>query len=430
MTNVQGTEQQRALVANPTWARPILDSINWNFSTPFSVGRSGLRLFDCRKYHWYPGTFIPEIPHTLIEVLSQPGARVYDPFAGIGTTIFQTLLLGRTPCATELNSVSVRLIRRLWILLNPSLTLPSFQEISQTIISGYDKQYNYRSLIDPTKVLIDKLEPWFATNTCNQIMYLQRLSTTHSDQAVQNIVGLALSAILKSVSAQDRGWGCIADNMLPKPEQRDKERNAIERIVRHIQVMLSDITSTRLLLTPVMRTMLNEISSDEIVSQCDIRKGIPFRDESIDLIVTSPPYPAMTDYSTSQRLSYYLYGKDPGDHTYIEIGARRKRFSDKSLDQYIHEMREVAGALACKVKQEGYICFVMPDFNDETESNVRRKSAVQRCLAELHEHGGFVLEKELQRILPRRRRQHNQSWATLEREVILIYRKVECSTSI
>jgi len=63
----------------------------------------------------------------------------------------------------------------------------------------------------------------------------------------------------------------------------------------------------------------------------DIRNNDEIEEESIDLIVTSPPYPNMTDYVTSQRLSYYYLNLELKEDLNSEIGARIKRFKKMLL---------------------------------------------------------------------------------------------------
>lgn len=90
-----------ALVTDLRTARSVLRNVNWNFyeKTAFSPGE--MHPFKIRAHHWCPATFVPEIPFTLIEVLTIPNAVVFDPFGGIGTTYFQTLLLNRKPLSTD-----------------------------------------------------------------------------------------------------------------------------------------------------------------------------------------------------------------------------------------------------------------------------------------------------------------------------------------
>src|SRR5260370_31206984 len=122
----------------------LLASVNCSFSTPFSVGRSGsgLGLFDARKHDWYPATFIPEIPFTLIEVLSSPGDLVYDPFAGIGTTLYQALALGRRPIAADVCAIAVEAMRSFWTLFGAA-DLTGYSQRLGRLQADYDARRDY-----------------------------------------------------------------------------------------------------------------------------------------------------------------------------------------------------------------------------------------------------------------------------------------------
>lgn len=401
----------------------ILANINWNFSTPFSVGRSGLQFFDCRKYHWYPATFIPEIPYTLIEVLTSPGAVVYDPFAGIGTTLFQALLLGRCPIGSEICTVSVYLMKSFWTLLDPRTNLVQVVSDLRDIETSYDADIDYCRRLTRSEVLVDRLRPWFNPEPFNQLMYLR----THEDKlrssAAKAAMRIALSATLKAVCAQDEGWGCIADNVLPKPPQLRKPRHALERFRRNINLLLRDIGLMQARLPELAKDFQRAHCVDDQIKRFDVRDGEFPENESVDLVVTSPPYPNMTDYSTSQRLSYYLLGKDPGQDLPEELGARRRRFTPGAIENYRTGMRRALEVICRKLKPGGYICLVMPKFNADNHNNTVRKQVVQECLGFLYTNG-CTLEQELSRILPKRRRHHNQKWISLEKESIHVFRKL------
>jgi DNA modification methylase len=404
-------------------ARPILDSINWNFSTPFSVGRSGMSLFDCRKHHWYPATFIPEIPYTLIEVLSKPGDIVYDPFSGIGTTVFQALLLGRRPYATELGRVSVDFMFSLWELFVPGTDVVSILKDFDKIRNDYKPNQDYAKLLKNTHVKVELLRPWFAKKTFNQLMYLTLSEMKRRRPSTKAAMRIALSATFKAVCSQDRGWGCIADNVLPKPEQVKKERNALEQFGRKLAILVKDIAEVREALPHTTKKFLSSTTAESRIIKADARQSTNIPDASVDLIVTSPPYPNMTDYALSQRLSYYWLGGDPATDLPYEIGARRKRKLLTAIRNYRDEMEQVLKVLSMKLKTGGYACLVLPGFEGDKQNNTERKQAIQECLAFLPS-SGLVLEQELHRILPTLRRHHNQKWTTLEREIIYIYRKI------
>src|SRR5262247_1507587 len=43
----------------------------------------------------YRACFKPQLPRFFIEAFTQPGACIYDPFAGRGTSLIEAVLLGR-----------------------------------------------------------------------------------------------------------------------------------------------------------------------------------------------------------------------------------------------------------------------------------------------------------------------------------------------
>lgn len=221
-------------------ARAILKNINWNFHKKSSVSAYEVHPFKCSTHHWCPATFVPEIPFTLIEVLTLPNAVVYDPFAGIGTTYFQALLLNRRPIATEICRVYVDFMRSLFILFDPKINLDVVMKKIESILAGFNSHVDYSSKVDQ-QVLIDKLGPWYSPNTLNQLSFLIYEQTKSNDEATKAAMRISISAILKSASSQDRGWGCIADNVLPKQEQiRDKD--VLTLFSRHLRRLVNDIS--------------------------------------------------------------------------------------------------------------------------------------------------------------------------------------------
>lgn len=86
-----------------------LQSINWNFGNRKIVDKETAFPFNNRKYHTYPATYIPEIPFTLIEILSKRGDIVLDPFGGIGTTLVQALIQERVPVSIDNNLIASKI---------------------------------------------------------------------------------------------------------------------------------------------------------------------------------------------------------------------------------------------------------------------------------------------------------------------------------
>jgi DNA modification methylase len=106
----------------------ITDSL-WNFRRRDSSGS---------HLAWYWGNFIPQIPRQLILRYTKKGDWVLDPFAGSGTTIIESLRLGRKCLGVELNEDTVRKARGMignaregteWYLISGDSTSMDFKKL-------------------------------------------------------------------------------------------------------------------------------------------------------------------------------------------------------------------------------------------------------------------------------------------------------------
>ena len=402
----------------------LLSHIDWSFDTPLYSRARNSFLFDCRKHHWYPATFVPEIPYSLIEVLSKPGQVVYDPFGGIGTTVLQALVLGRKPYAIERCRVAVEYVWSIWNLLDPRTNIAEVRDVMDEVVRRYDTRGAYAAeLLRADGEYGALLEPWFNRETFEEVAFLILEERQQNVRGVRSAFRVALSATLKAVAAQDKGWGCIADNVLPKPEQVAKTRHALARFGRNSGLLLREVESARSSLGRDALDLLETAEVPQHVRYGDSRKERAVTERTVDLVVTSPPYPSMTDYATSQRLSYYFLGTKPDDDFRSEIGARRRRTRSDALDAYRQDMDDAFGLVIDQMRDGAYACFVMPTFAVDRVNNRRRRRIVDECLTSLIGKG-LSHVSQFERVLPARRRHHNQRWTSLERETIHVYRRI------
>jgi len=413
-------EGKKPLVRDIGEAKATLKNINWDFYKRSAFLPHELHPFDCRKHHWFPATFVPEIPFTLIEVLTLPNAVVYDPFAGIGTTYFQALLLNRKPLATEICKVATEYMQSLFILFNPKINLNLLKESIKKLLEEFDPQKDYTQNV-PKYIFVDKLRPWYSEKTLNQLSFLFIKEAKCVDKAMKVAMRISISTILKTSSSQDRGWGCIADNVLPKTEPR-KDKEALDLFEKHVSRLFEDISEHLKYVASGYSQIYDELSERQTIFHRDVRDCEEIPDDSIDLVVTSPPYPNMTDYVTSQRLSYYFLGFELTDRD-LEIGARSKRSRKDSLYRYLGDMQKSTEVISRKIKSSGYACYVMPIFSRDDENNRNRRRIVEKILYGMNQCD-LIKEEEYERILPTIRRAHNIKWASLEREKIYLFRKV------
>ena len=70
----------------------------------------------------YRACYKPQLPRFFIDIFTEEGDTVYDPFAGRGTTLIEAALMGRQVVSNDVNPLSA-------ILTKPRLNIPSIDEI-------------------------------------------------------------------------------------------------------------------------------------------------------------------------------------------------------------------------------------------------------------------------------------------------------------
>ena len=70
----------------------------------------------------YRACYKPQLPRFFIDIFTEKGDIVYDPFAGRGTTPIEAALMGRNIVSNDVNPLSV-------ILTKPRLNIPRIDEI-------------------------------------------------------------------------------------------------------------------------------------------------------------------------------------------------------------------------------------------------------------------------------------------------------------
>ncbi len=73
-------------------------------STPISLGRR--RTASPHEFYRYPARFSPEFVRSAIEVFTEPGDLVLDPFVGGGTTAVEAMLANRRTLVSDLNPLA------------------------------------------------------------------------------------------------------------------------------------------------------------------------------------------------------------------------------------------------------------------------------------------------------------------------------------
>jgi hypothetical protein len=306
--------------------RAILDGVDWNFPSATAIPTS------VHALHWFPGNFIPQIPSYLIEALSTRGAVVADPFGGSGTTGIEALLLGRRAWLGDANSIAISIAKAKASLLTNVGVRQNFETESRNLLKPSFRAGGTNDAMQSE--LHPDLVAWFHPDTFSQLLDLWARIESVESSDLREVFRVAFSDVLFSCASSGRPttsgghkrrhhWGWIADNVKPKVLLwHDANRlflNSVEAIGETIRAF-----------------PLCDASCIDI--QLADARAIPLQSSSVDLIVTSPPYLAMIDYSTAQRLTYMWRGLSMDLERRQELGARWRRNRNSEESDYLSAM--------------------------------------------------------------------------------------------
>lgn len=355
--------------------------------------------------HPYPAMMIPPIAKRLVKAYGHRGGLLFDPYCGSGTTLLEGMLAGMAAVGTDLNPLA-RLIAR---VKTTRVNIDDFDEARD--------RFQYEGLNPAAVPNIPNISYWFAPDVQRDLASVNSFIGSISSQPIADAFRIALS-----ITARKSSWTRLSQFKL--------HRMPIEQMASHnpnvyalMKAQLDSLRARFLLLAYELRTSF----AAPKVHSFNTVTGIPqclMPPESVDLVVTSPPYGdsrTTVAYGQFSRLSSQWLGYSEADRvdTMLMGGIRanyRKRFRVPQLDTTIAaisalDQRRALDVVsffddysasihhtASAVKPGGHACYVVG--NRTVKGHVVPTAA---ATAALLEHAGFETVDVLSRNIPTKR---------------------------
>jgi len=244
------------------------------------------------RWFRYSAGFSAEWVKNVIKEHSKSGSMILDPFAGSGTTLV---------AANELNVPSVgyekhHFVRRiantkLHYNINHSYLNKLYNEILLRVSSASDK-FDFE--IQP-----ELLKKCYSPQTLKTLISMKNNFLKITDNSLESeIIWLAITTILRSTStAGTAQWQYVLPN-----KKKKNVLNPIDAFRQKLNDILFDIDLFNSKNINSLANILNH----------DARDALADRDDSFDMLITSPPYPNNYDYADSTRLEMVFWGEISG----------------------------------------------------------------------------------------------------------------------
>ncbi|MFH1890210.1 MAG: transcriptional repressor LexA, partial [Candidatus Kuenenbacteria bacterium] len=221
--------------------------------------------------HTYPAMFIPQVARRLLQKYSKKNGTVCDIFCGSGTALVESRLLGRNSYGIDLNPLAIFLAKAKTTQIEPKLL-----------------QKEYFKLIDEIKKIKDKniqrpvflnIDFWFKDKVIIELAKIKKAIKEIKNEKIKNFFMVAFSETVRLVSNTKNGEFKL---VRIKPDKlKDFSPNVLEIFKKKTENNISGMAK--------YYKDVNKKSWTKIIYG-DSSKDNGIKNNSIDFILTSPPY--------------------------------------------------------------------------------------------------------------------------------------------
>ena len=287
----------------------------------------------------YRACYKPQLPRFFIDIFTEEGDAVYDPFAGRGTTLIEAALMGRNIVSNDVNPLSR-------LLTEPRLNIPTIIEIEERL-----NEIEFSQL----KADID-LSMFFHKDTEAEIVSLKN---ELQDSDVDNWIKMIATNRLTGHSA-----GFFSGYTLP-PNQAASQRS--QQVINDRLGISPSYKNTKEIIVKKSKTLqrslnleivekLRKIGLSAVFSSKDSRETSHIPDSSISLTVTSPPFLNIVRYADDNWLRCWFND--------IDVSAVEEKISlCRTVESWSDIMANVFEELYRITLPGGWIAFEVGEVN-------------------------------------------------------------------
>lgn len=236
-------------------------------------------------YHTYPAMMIPQLAKGFIELTQKYVSginNIYDPFMGSGTTIVEGIVHGLDSYGIDINPLSLLMTKAKTTALDPNLLLENINKLKNNIQQDYS-DYMMRNLVIENIPDFDRIDFWFKPQVIEVLQLIKNniLIFKESEKDSFFFFMAAFSETVRYVSNTRNSEFKLY--RMPKEKLEKWDPDVINIFYGYLERNFTGNVN-----------LFEELQSFDYQPETVISRGsnskLMFKDDSFDLLVTSPPY--------------------------------------------------------------------------------------------------------------------------------------------
>lgn len=406
---------------------------SWNFKTANTK-----EFTHC--YHTYPAMMIPQVARTLIELYAPQDQcnLIFDPYMGSGTSLVEASLKGINSIGTDINPLA-RLISQ------AKTTHFDIQKITEEIaeIQLFPFSYSEDKVKNTDFTRVSNPDFWYAQDILLKLSFLSQYIDSLEDE-IKLFFQIALSETVREVSYTRNG--------------EFKRFRMTEKQIKQFNPDVFGIFESKIFRNLEGLKQYNASNLSPKVQICDFNTVYEIPDvvlpnESVDMIVTSPPYGdshttvaygqfsrwanEWFNFPNAKNLDNLLMGGKKKAEPIYETESIAKELKEiQSIDNtrfqevvsFLNDYSCSIKNIATKIRKGGIICYVV---GNRTVKGIQ--IPLDFFTAEMFEKQGFSHLKTIVREIPNKRMPSKNSptnvtgakGCTMSNEYIVVMKKTK-----
>lgn len=247
------------------------------------------------SYHRYPAKFIPNIVEKLLVDYTKKGDLVLDPFGGCGTTLVESKRLGRKSICFDINPVAKFIAEVKVTPISPLKLNDKFEKLQNRLLKNKKIFSNYH-------LKNERILYWFDKKIIKELSFIYSEIKKVKNKNVRRFFLCSFSHNLKNSSR----W--LMKSIKPTVDKDKSVISVAKNFLKHTKSMIKKNDQFYFLLKDD-----NNLKNSAKVLLRDSTKKFILKNNSVDLIITSPPYVTSYEYADLHQLSLLWFGNDRKD---------------------------------------------------------------------------------------------------------------------
>lgn len=249
--------------------------------------------------HSYPAKLLANIPYFFFatDALCSENGIVLDPFCGTGTVLLEAALSGRNALGADANPLAEL------ITGGKTIYIPK-EDLLETLSFILERAKKFRKVVvHPEAIAI-----WYSPTSLRQLTNLQRAINEINNKQQRTFFELCFSGTARKVSFADPSisvpvhWN--PERFSSNPQRMDEVKEKLKTLETvNVYDKFESICRANIERVQSLQGKIKEGVTARVVSK-DARK-LGLEDNSVDMILTSPPYAGAQKYIRASWLNLY-----------------------------------------------------------------------------------------------------------------------------